>query len=853
MRTKLVSGLAALVATGLATLGVAAPSPAQAAGPSFGIASSLTVVRPTSGIAGMPTTANLTASRNETESFQIVLPGPITVNSVSGNLFGWSRTDIYSERAYNATSASDREGGTGLWYDALVPTVDRIYGEARSAFPMTATSGGNVAVWVDVSVPSSAVAGNYSGTLTVNTSAGVATIQVNMRVLGATLPVTSSLPSAFFMNYNSGSDDQICLAHTGTANCNGSATTRRSLYSLYSRLALDNRITIANGSGLRGDQSPLDYGADWETYAEGPTILARTTEPAGAKWLLPGARATSVMTYEYADWHCDSTCVGRWKAEANEPGQNFSSLVSYYACDEPGTSATTWASCAAKSKQALAAWPRPTLATSTISQYNQYGVPNGMPAVTTLSPYIAFMDNKAGQPYAGDQRASYNTFLATPGNKLWLYTSCMAAACGSPGAADYDPVYDGWPSYAIDAPANQARAMSWMIRRYKASGELNWSAQVKLASAWQAGGLYWDGMNGDGTLFYPGTPAKIGGTHDIPLPSIRLKRLRDGREDYELMKWLTDRGQGAAVDSIVSTVYPHAYSATASVDDTPGVAGPLSSARKSLNGLVEQLGTDKRVAFASNRTGNYEIFTMAADGSGTTQLTNSTAADRFPAWRPGGTSLAWTSGNDVWTMKSDGTSKVNLTGDIADVAQRPAWSANGAQIVFVRRVAGHWELWRMNADGSAKTALVGYGATGVDNYDPVVRAATVYFTSGGRLMTVPLAGGTPTALLNAGAVDEVADVGDTRMTFSRSVANQPYDIMVGSLTGTALRNLTATATGGAAVNDLHSTLSPDETQVAFASDNGGDLEIWRIGTDGQGATQLTNNAAADTDPDWAGY
>jgi hypothetical protein len=44
----------------------------------------------------------------------------------------------------------------------------------------------------------------------------------------------------------------------------------------------------------------------------------------------------------------------------------------------------------------------------------------------------------------------------------------------------------------------------------------------------------------------------------------------------------------------------------------------------------------KRIAFASERTGNADIFVMDADGSNVVQLTTSTAADYQPAWSPDG-------------------------------------------------------------------------------------------------------------------------------------------------------------------------------------------------------------------------
>lgn len=40
------------------------------------------------------------------------------------------------------------------------------------------------------------------------------------------------------------------------------------------------------------------------------------------------------------------------------------------------------------------------------------------------------------------------------------------------------------------------------------------------------------------------------------------------------------------------------------------------------------------IAFISSRDGNPEIYTMKADGSGQTRLTNDPASDKSPAWSP---------------------------------------------------------------------------------------------------------------------------------------------------------------------------------------------------------------------------
>src|SRR5438105_2691044 len=41
-----------------------------------------------------------------------------------------------------------------------------------------------------------------------------------------------------------------------------------------------------------------------------------------------------------------------------------------------------------------------------------------------------------------------------------------------------------------------------------------------------------------------------------------------------------------------------------------------------------------KIAFASGRDGNYEIYVMAADGSNPTRLTDNAAYDSVPDWQP---------------------------------------------------------------------------------------------------------------------------------------------------------------------------------------------------------------------------
>ena len=119
---------------------------------------------------------------------------------------------------------------------------------------------------------------------------------------------------------------------------------------------------------------------------------------------------------------------------------------------------------------------------------------------------------------------------------------------------------------------------------------------------------------------------------------------------------------------------------------------------------------------------NFEVFTINADGTGLTNLTNNSTAgansDSQPTWSPNGQQIAFQSnrgGNpDIWVMNADGSNPRNLTADSAAEESAPEWSPDGRQIAFQsdrnfipRTVAArNLEIYRMNAsDGSNVTRL----------------------------------------------------------------------------------------------------------------------------------------------------
>src|SRR4029453_13451799 len=76
-------------------------------------------------------------------------------------------------------------------------------------------------------------------------------------------------------------------------------------------------------------------------------------------------------------------------------------------------------------------------------------------------------------------------------------------------------------------------------------------------------------------------------------------------------------------------------------------------------------GNAGKVAFQTNRDGNFEIYTIPADLSPPTRLTNNPAEDVQPPWAADGQKIAFTSMRDgqyeVYTMNANGSGQTRIT------------------------------------------------------------------------------------------------------------------------------------------------------------------------------------------------
>ncbi len=124
----------------------------------------------------------------------------------------------------------------------------------------------------------------------------------------------------------------------------------------------------------------------------------------------------------------------------------------------------------------------------------------------------------------------------------------------------------------------------------------------------------------------------------------------------------------------------------------------------------------QKIAFASDRIGQYQIFVMDANGSHVEQLTDDQQND-LPMWLPDGKSIAFrtTDGQGLWWWRAIDLKSRKLTA-LSDPSydfffQKQAWSPDGKKIAYMSmqeqadRNDGSSQIHVRNADGSGDMAL----------------------------------------------------------------------------------------------------------------------------------------------------
>ena len=180
------------------------------------------------------------------------------------------------------------------------------------------------------------------------------------------------------------------------------------------------------------------------------------------------------------------------------------------------------------------------------------------------------------------------------------------------------------------------------------------------------------------------------------------------------------------------------------------------------------------VLFESNRTGERQIYIIKRDGTGLQQLTTTTGGNWAPAWSVAGGEIAFASARqgraEIYTMLPDGTDQQRLTTGEAD-ADAPAWSPDGTNIAFVSRRRGNVDLFVLKvADGTVRRLTD----------DPAVESDPAWLPDGSRVAFGSDRSGDPDLYIVAadaswlpGGFISGSEVGDTDVTWAIAAAEGP--------------------------------------------------------------------------------
>jgi Tol biopolymer transport system component len=140
----------------------------------------------------------------------------------------------------------------------------------------------------------------------------------------------------------------------------------------------------------------------------------------------------------------------------------------------------------------------------------------------------------------------------------------------------------------------------------------------------------------------------------------------------------------------------------------------MNSAGRDLRRITTNPGKDafpswspsgRRLAFASNRTGDWELYTTNANGSRhLVRVTRRAGVDSLPVWSPDGTRLAFDAPRNrhyqICVVPAGGGTITVMTSGTARNVQ-PAWSPDGSRIAFTSNRSGSFDLWTIAVAGRA--------------------------------------------------------------------------------------------------------------------------------------------------------
>jgi Tol biopolymer transport system component len=282
-------------------------------------------------------------------------------------------------------------------------------------------------------------------------------------------------------------------------------------------------------------------------------------------------------------------------------------------------------------------------------------------------------------------------------------------------------------------------------------------------------------------------------------------------------------------------------------------AAPVSSAPEFLTA-----GSGPRILFSSSRSGFWDLYRTAPDGTGVVRVTSFSGLEADPAWswdnkriafsrlRPDASNVMH---RDVYLMNADGTGKrwVESQPSSFPIVQ-PSWSPDNTNLVVVAYFGGIPRLVRMNVATGAMS-FINPGYAGMDpSFDPT-GMKIVYVGADSRSIEVTNADGTGHKVLVSSGSDRFDSPSFSpdgkRLAFGR-VVNGNQDVYVRTLADGSTKRLTFHVS-----MDYAPTWSADGTRIAFSSFRAGTSQIFTVSSAGGIQTRVTHTTTQESEPAWS--
>jgi len=219
------------------------------------------------------------------------------------------------------------------------------------------------------------------------------------------------------------------------------------------------------------------------------------------------------------------------------------------------------------------------------------------------------------------------------------------------------------------------------------------------------------------------------------------------------------------------------------------------------------------LAYASDRTGSFNIFMITFGSAGNLQLTQGKKDDRHPTWSPDSKKIIFSSkrtgSGDLYEMACDGSAGFLQLTDREDIESSPCYEPKGGGLVFA----------------SAPKKAVQFSTK-----MSVVRAEEK---------------GKANNCKSLGDGDEPRVSPDGKKIVFVSHRTKNKDIWLMNVDGGQQMQLTTDPK-----DDEDPAFSTDGKKIVFVSDRTGNFDLWVMDADGANQRQLTTDPANESQPCW---